>query len=146
MSQTMPVKLTLEQVIAHVESRGNLGALRFEPSWQVQSASARLCAVANKCSFHTAIQLCKFSFGQYQIMGSNLYDMGMTSSIAYFLNDYQTQDEMFDEFIKDRHINYTLDQVLNDPECGHSFALHYNGNPLLYLAAIKSAYVELTHA
>ena len=78
-------------------------------------------------------------------MGSNLYNLGMTASIAHFLNDNQTQDEMFGEFIKDRHIDFTLEQVLNDPAIGHTFALHYNGNPLLYLAAIRSAYVELTH-
>ncbi len=138
--------LTLPQVIAHVESRGRLDAVRFEPGWQTMVSSARIAARVNMCSFPTAIQLCKFSWGKYQIMGSNLYDLGLSLSIGHFLNDSVTQDEMFNEFVTDRDINFTLQQVLTEPDKMHTFALHYNGNPLLYSAAIRSAYVELTNA
>lgn len=137
---------TLAQVIAYIESRNFKGAMRYEPAWNVPPAIARKASVANHCNFQTATQLCKFSYGLYQIMGSNLYEMDMHVSLGDFLADTTIQTQMFDEFLKDRHIDYSLNDVISDPAIGHDFALHYNGNPLLYLPAIKSASEILSNA
>lgn len=132
--------LTLADVVARVESNNNKYAMRFEPAWKVGQSMINQVASLNKCDTATAQIVCKTSFGAYQIMGSNLYYLGLTQPIGAFMNDPAMQQMFFVAFVRSRMIDFELDDVLDDDEKGRMFALHYNGNPAAYLVALRDAY------
>ena len=131
---------TLADVIARVESNNNKYALRFEPGWKVGQQLVVQVATINKCDVVTSMTVCKTSFGAYQVMGSNLYYLGLTQPIGAFLNDTALQQLFFIAFLQSRNIDFELDDVLDNEEKDRLFALHYNGNPAAYLVAIRDTF------
>jgi hypothetical protein len=145
----------LGQIIMHVESSGFSGALRFEPkvydgikSVETGPEFDTIAKIArlNICNIDTARILYATSFGLYQIMGYNLYGMGLHRSISDFLagpNARILQDAMFAKFLAGRGINFTWKEMLVDPDKLNLFALHYNGS-LAYGGRMKAIAKTLT--
>ncbi|MGH9436394.1 MAG: N-acetylmuramidase domain-containing protein [Terriglobia bacterium] len=148
----------LAYIISQVEASGFSGALRFEPSvyrevmYALQtgcdgtlacnaahakhvSDNARVLvstiAKINRCTDDTARVLYATSFGLYQIMGYNLYSLGLSSPISNYLNGVQSrtlQDGMFSKFLAGHGLAFTWDEMARDPDKLNYFALHYNGS------------------
>jgi hypothetical protein len=130
---------TLSELIARVESAGNLFAVRLEPKYNPAQSNALKCAGVNRCTYPTAEMLCRCSWGLYQIMGDNLYSLGLDVPISRYWNDAEMQADYFAKFLEAKKINFTLDQILNDKDTRERFALKYNGS-LLYADRLINVY------
>lgn len=132
-------------IIKHIESGGDMGAMRFERKVFNRITNGGYTPIlskiqsANHCSSDTARVIYSMSFGGYQIMGFNLYgDLGLNISIAKFLNDYCEQDQKVWDFLNWKKIAYTADDLKNDQIKRDHFAVTYNGSTN-YSANILSA-------
>ena len=128
---------TLSQLIARLESGNCTQAIRYEPGFEryiTDKALNRLVQSFGRAfiSKATARELLKYSYGKYQIMGQNLYDLGLTITPFDFLANESAQDAWFEEFIKSRKIDYSLDDILKDDGKRERFARLYNGDPVVY--------------
>lgn len=127
---------TLSQLVAQVESGNCPQAVRHEPGFTkyVTDRAVKNCIAAAKekgayMNRATAIELCKMSFGSYQIMGENLYtvcDIQMT--VFDFVNDEDAQLRAFLRYCFSRKILYSLEEILTDKTKRENFALRYNGS------------------
>lgn len=135
---------TLANVIAWVETRNVVSDVRYEPDWKPDIQVARKIARYNRCTIPTAFIIAKTSYGLYQIMGSNVYDLGFTGAILDFWRDARQQLTVLGWFCNRHDIAYTLQDIVTDPDKLRLFSLHYNGNPLLYSQAIREAFFHLT--
>jgi len=118
---------SLADLIAQVESAGNQFAVRFESAYVPNGVN--VLNMARKCqiSQSTAYTLCKMSFGLFQIMGSNLVGMGLQVSPIEYCSDSIMQVDFFNRYCIANHINFTLDEILNDETKRKQFAHNYNG-------------------
>jgi hypothetical protein len=132
---------SLSELISQVESAGKISALRYEPAYHPDT---RAYSLAKKywpgLSLLTYDTVLGSSWGQFQIMGDNLYLLGLDRPILDFWQSHDLQVRFFNLFIQQRNINYTLDDVLHDEGKRRDFAHHYNGNVDAYSAAMLRAY------
>lgn len=136
---------SISQLIALVESNGDINALRFEPAYHPDKRAYPLIR-----QFHPGLSLVTYdtilatSWGHYQIMGDNLYMLGLRSPILDYWKDADLQAVFFNRFCVQRNISYTLDEVLNNAEKRADFAHHYNGGGNIpgYSARLLSVYEE----
>lgn len=142
--------LTLSRLVAQVESDNHHTAVRYEPRWKYTTQECLL-------KFHrahrplrmtddTARVLLSCSWGKYQIMGSNLYDMGYSSPLVEFAASEYLQDSWFHQFVQLRGINYTLDEIINDKTKREHFAYRYSGDKTVYAARLLNVYSQLKGA
>lgn len=85
-------QITLSDCIAQVESSSNLLAMRYEPRvYQTQLLTPQQqiedYAVGGYIDQTTAAMIASTSWGQFQIMGYNLYGLGYQSTIVDFLTN-----------------------------------------------------------
>lgn len=145
---TLTFDLNLSRVIQAIESSGNPHAIRFES--ELYNDSKRIISIElhasiaarNVCSSDTARMLAYTSYGLYQLMGFNLYELGWNSDVASFMTDPSSQAIMFNEFLDSKHINYTLAEMLADNAKLLQFSDTYNGSAA-YMAKIKEYAVKL---
>ncbi len=153
----MPKVITLAEVIAEVESSNDQFAIRYEPVVHLRFKNMDSddddyyiledIMIRNNCNLSTACVLAAMSFGKYQIMGENLYDnqIKTTLNVVSYCGDEEAQDEAFERFIAG--IGFTSDlpffSISNEDRL--KFATHYNGpgNPEAYVKAMNKAYVDL---
>lgn len=147
----MNAPITVVQVIAYVESKGDSFAYRFEPltyastlntqgKTAMQQILAQIVKVHN-CSYQSARVIYSSSFGKYQIMGFNLYgQLNVQKSFGEFMTDDSLQDLAFNTFLKQKNIaSITVDQLATDKNTRIKFGNIYNGNGNDYAGSIVSA-------
>jgi hypothetical protein len=135
-AKIVPVDDRLRRIIRSIESSGNNHAMRFErkifnritnaPNPLIESAIVK----ANSCTYDTARVIYSMSWGAYQIMGFNLYSgnsIARNCSICDFLTDLTLQNDAFDAYCISRGINFSVEEMLNDPAKLKQFAVTYNG-------------------
>lgn len=130
------MNITLSQLVARVESNNCPQAVRHEPGFgkYVTATAIGNCIAAFKVqgaymNKNTAREICKMSFGLYQIMGENLYtvcNIGMT--VFDFVMNEDAQLVAFQKYCFSRKILYSLDEILHDKTKRENFALRYNGS------------------
>lgn len=128
----------LSYIISLVESSGFSGAMRFEPKvyetvkgHEVDGYFIPDIMRINRCTAETAEVIYSTSYGLYQLMGYNLYRLGLHRPISEFLNGVQSrllQDTLFAKFLSDRNILFTVEEMHEDPAKLARFAEHYNGS------------------
>lgn len=119
--------LNLEMLVAWNESNNNPFAVRFEPAFNVDSHLVYRMMQCAKCNFTTAKILCAMSWGRFQIMGSQLVQLGLDVSPYHFVWDDVMQSDYFHRYMLADHLTLTLADVLNDPTKRALFARLYNG-------------------
>lgn len=131
----------ISQLIAQVESNGNINALRFEPAYHPDPRAFLPARTALPgMSFQTYETILATSWGLYQIMGDNLYLLGLKVPILEYWKDPDLQAVYFNRFCVGRNISYSLDEVLNDDKKRQDFAHHYNGNTIGYSTRMLKVY------
>lgn len=137
--------MDLSHVIMGIESSGNAHALRFESALYEKATLGTIwstIAQVNKCTLVTARMIAYTSFGLYQIMGFNLYTLGLNVDIGDYLGDAVLQSQLFAEFLALKGINFTLQELLTDPVKMSKFATTYNGS-IKYADSIRNKAAEL---
>lgn len=123
---------TISQLVAQVESGNVPWAMRFEPAFKPSEQAINNCIKAHKPAYMnrtTAENICKTSFGAYQIMGENIYTVcKYGESIAQFLSSKFDQHTAFTRFIEARGINFSTEEILRDVDKRNLFARRYNGS------------------
>ncbi len=142
-------QITLAQCIAQVESSGNPFAVRFEPalfngSAQFLSIQDRLPAWADE---QTQRMINCTSWGAFQIMGFNLYDLGYPLAPWDFLGSTEDQEHYLWKFFE-AHIARSIATPESPMESLTASDLNfigrvYNGNGPQYSQALLAAYKEL---
>lgn len=134
---------TIADLIADLETHSNPSGVRFEPALYaryeaMQDVPARtilrgietVIARFNACSIPTANMIAATSWGEWQLLGVNVYDPAagnFQGSIASYLANVEAQRDTFVRFITKRSLVYSLDLMRNDPALVRSFAEKYNG-------------------
>lgn len=137
---------TLSQLVACVESNNVPWAMRHEPGYAryVTPAIVDKIKRAHRPAFmntDTAEVIGRTSFGLYQIMGGNLYDLGLPLPISAFMADKALQLQYFDKYCASRKIGqYTLTDILTDKKKREDFARKYNGDGPTYGARLLTVY------
>lgn len=132
---------TTSQLIALVESNNNPTALRFEPLWRYVTPELILQCQRSHTAYMndaTARALLMFSYGKYQIMGSVLYEIGYKGTLLDFQNSTTLQDAWFQQYLKSRKIDFSLNELINWPANRNQFAWKYNGATEAYAAKLVS--------
>lgn len=141
--------LTLEEVIADIESAGRRDALRFEPHVFERTGNSNryepmvnVAKVRNRCSRDTARVIVSMSAGRFQIMGFNLYDpagLDFPGTIGTYLNDDMIQAATFRTFCQRKNIYFTVEDLQNEA-LRLRFAEVYNGPgaPAVYAKKIAA--------
>lgn len=138
------------KVSAYIESGNKSSAMRFERTVYARTVNGPTNGTVinilarNQCSRDTSLVLYSMSFGAYQIMGFNLYgkDLNYQNTIAEFLNNPSDQLSIYFKFLDWKDINYTLDELKNEPVKMDTFALKYNGSTA-YAAKVAKAITDL---
>jgi hypothetical protein len=118
---------TLAQLIACIESSNNPQAVRYEPAHDPKPEFIALLVKAINCSEATAKMFCMCSWGLFQIMGDELVSQGFRGWPGDYTSNTDVQYLHFNEFLKEANIDYTLNNIINDPAIRLSFATRYNG-------------------
>lgn len=128
------------QLISEIESGQNQFALRFEPLVYARDDKemeiiSRI-AGRNNCNLRTAAMIYSTSWGQYQIMGFNLYGGHLGANfevmnVGEFLSETELQNAFFNSFVIEKGINYSLSE-LRDGANAYKFGSLYNGNAKAY--------------
>lgn len=147
----MSLPITVDQVIAYVESKGDSFAYRFEPltfastqntngKTAMQQILAKIVKVHN-CSYQSARVIYSSSYGRYQIMGFNLYgQLNVQKGFGEFMADNSLQDLAFNTFLTQKNLAaISTDNFANDKSARIKFGNIYNGNGNDYAAAIVGA-------
>lgn len=129
---------TLSDLVAQAESSCNPYCLRFEPGWVPNPAVVETISKLNRCNLSTARIIAATSYGLYQIMGQNLYELGLLLPIGHFFGERWTQTKYFQKFITSRKIDITLEKFIQDKEAALNFCHHYNGNAEAYYTYLWS--------
>jgi len=141
----MKTPITLGDCVAYVESRNNPLAMRYEPNFSTSQNARDIIsrlAVNGFMDENTADIIAATSWGQYQIMGENLWTIcGYKGTIAAYITDPGKQYETFQNFIE--HIGYK-DAPFNPTAKIYNarFAIAYNGSEQ-YAQALVNAYYAL---
>lgn len=124
--------VTLARLIGFIESNNNPRALRFEPGIYRGLLDTRILhdiAMLNKCNQDTARVIYSMSFGEYQMMGFNIYNGSLfDSDIATFLTSNDLQLHVFADFVHNKNIDYSVDELANSQISRLMFANVYNGS------------------
>ncbi len=139
----MKIPQTLAELISLVESNNNPHAVRYEQWMRPTRTVIENCKKFNGgaiCTDQTAQELCKFSYGLYQIMGIGIYELNYKHSIFDFVNNTDDQLDVFINFISSRRIDYSLFDVLHNQSHRENFAFHYNGDRLTYSKRLIDVY------
>lgn len=140
----MPILLS--DCVARVESSDNPLAMRFEPGYQPSAkgeANAKSYATGGYVSQNTAIAICQFSYGRYQIMGDNLYnELNYQHSLIAFLTSGMVQLYTFKQFLKLGGFSDVDFSTLTQEELV-AFGDYYNGNGTVYAQSLIKAYQAL---
>lgn len=130
---------TVADVIGSIESTNNPGALRFEfatyekaPFYGAIIDSIKEC---NLCNVATARMIYATSWGEFQIMGLNLYDPRMCAyrnSVARYMVQSGDQFVTFNSFLFRMPLGVKLKSdspasLFSDPNLRVQFARLYNG-------------------
>lgn len=130
---------TVADVIGNIESAHNPAALRFEPltyeSAPYYGAVIDAIKECNLCSIETARMIYSTSWGEFQIMGMNLYDSRVCAyrnNIARYLVQSGDQFVTFDSFLFRMPLGVKLksdspSSLFSDPNLRAHFARLYNG-------------------
>lgn len=147
----MNAPITVDQVIAYVESKGDSFAYRFEPltyastlntqgKTAMQQILAQIVKVHN-CSYQSARVIYSSSFGKYQIMGFNLYgQLNVQKSFGEFMADDSAQYIAFNSFLIRKNLsNIYISDLAGSKVTRIKFGNIYNGNGNDYALAIENA-------
>ena len=141
------------RIIQRVESSDNISAVRFEPL--VFSGMAmeprehdfiQKIADWNHCNWNTARVIFSTSFGFYQLMGFNIYSLGMEDcTISHFWVDPELQRLAFTNFLRRENINWRWTDIKQNSTMLRHFAVTYNGpgQPDAYMGMMLRAAKEL---
>lgn len=131
------VEITINKLIAQIESSNCQGAIRFENGLYQklinnpakQNKPILFAAMkANNCSLETAIGVYCTSYGLYQIMGFNLYgSLHFEESVWSFMCSKEIQDHVFKQFCNRFAIPDLSVEKLLDKKTRERFAYLYNG-------------------
>lgn len=139
--------MIIGDAVAHVESRNDPAAIRFEPSLYHTSPAwvllqvEKVRAAQGFCSHGTALMIACTSWGVYQILGANLYSLGYKQAIIRFANDINAQKEFFNKFCTSNGLDPSLEVTPENKAALLHFASVYNGpgNPQPYADALLEA-------
>lgn len=147
-------QLTIAELVAWIESRGNAGAVRFEPGTYNKFAGDVMKApkaaleillriqLVNKCSLHTAAMIYSTSWGMYQSMGFNIYADPSDTPISEYLSSPRLQAAQFVAFLKRNGLqDFTPGNLAEDQKRRYKFSMKYNGS----IAYEQSMIVALRH-
>lgn len=130
---------TIADVIGAIESSHNPAALRFEPLTYENaphvSDALKSIKECNLCSLDTARMIYSTSWGEFQIMGCDLYDpqvCGYRNNIARYLVQSNDQFVTLDSFLFRMGLSVKLKStspasLFSDPNLRAQFARLYNG-------------------
>lgn len=128
---------TLADVIGSIESDDHPARLRFEPALYARiaagylapqySALVRAIQIANVCSAQTACMIAATSWGEFQILGENIYApvCAWRGTVFDFLASIEVQRLSFKRFAIARGIDYELAAI--DDGVARKIAAVYNG-------------------
>jgi len=120
---------TLQDLVSAVESSNNPKIWRFEPNYKPsQSGLSNIKKYYKGLSNATYNIVLASSWGLYQIMGDNLYNMGLQVSIMDYLDDVNLQGEYYKKYVTSRNIDYSLAEIISNPASRDNFSLRYNGS------------------
>lgn len=120
---------TLSQLTSLAESGHRLDAVRLEKNYRpTQSAFALIKAAHKGLSFETYEMILQSSWGKFQIMGDNLYLLGLKVSVIQYCTDDAMQEIYYIKYCASRNIAYTLHEVLADREKLNNYSRRYNGS------------------
>jgi hypothetical protein len=77
------------------------------------------------------------------MMGSNLYDLDYSGRIATFVGSEYLQQQFFEAFLRQRNINYSLEDVIQNKEKRERFALKYNGDKRVYADRMLNVFNQM---
>jgi hypothetical protein len=135
-------KPNLFDIVSYVESRSNPLAIRFEPivyaniskvQTEAQKAIIQNIIKIHGCSNGTAQMIYSTSWGAIQMMGFNLYgQLGYPKTVHDFQDDSIAQLDMFQKFIGQKEIAFSVSDIATDPNKKRAFATKYNGDADAY--------------
>lgn len=134
-------QLTIAELISWIESRNNIGAMRFEPATYnkfagdiaklnktVREILARI-QIVNRCSVHTAAMIYSTSWGAFQMMGFNVYAQDGAVPISEYLASPRVQSADFLAFLKRVGLqDFTPGKLAKDQSARYKFSTKYNGS------------------
>lgn len=159
--------LSLAQVIAYVESRGNVNGVHLDlPTflrWNTNSVGSGLTeaqghvidvimqihGTPGSCSRSTACMIACSSFGRFQIEGETLYStLQYRKPIAAYWNNPVEQLDSFEAFLTRHELDQQPALVLSSPALMLKFATIYNGpaDPYTYVTRMRQAMAALGDA
>lgn len=128
--------MMLADVIRAIESGGNARAMRFEPlafkDWPF-SDTMQIIKAKHKCDVDTARMIATTSWGEFQILGENVFSRAMVGysvnppDLFAYIGDGGMQERSFASFIKIHLIDYTLQDILADPVKMRTWVSRWNG-------------------
>lgn len=126
----------LARIIAQVESSQFPFAIRYEPGIKsFQPELLRLIykgnrlADADKFGYSaTARVIYATSYGKFQVMGYELYQLGFTGAVGEYLGNEEEQERMFSMFLNAKRINSAWESLKANQPALTQFALKYNGS------------------
>lgn len=138
--------ILLSDVIAENESSQNPLSMRFEITYNPSLngiKNAQEYATAGYMDINTARMICQTSWGKFQIMGDNIYNLlNINITLLDYLSDKNNiQLNAFNMFI--RHIGFTnCEYSMMSERDKEKFAQAYNGS-LQYIEGMNEAYANL---
>jgi len=139
------IVIRLSDVVAQVESGGSIYAMRYEPTYSPPKSSVEACiaAAGTYIDYLTALEICKMSWGKFQIMGGNLYSapLSLSVNIIRYAGDEALQLSTFNKFIASIGFEDVEFSTLT-PNQLNRFALAYNGSSV-YAQSLQAAYGEM---
>lgn len=140
--------MNLADVIKRIESAGNPYRPRFEYhafiAWPWTAVFDRIL-VKHQVSHDTAKMIGCTSWGAYQMLGCNIFDLRISGidpdHIFQYVADPVMQDASFASFLKAKNIDYTLETILGDAMKMNDFVTRWNGPGAVadYSARIRAA-------
>ena len=124
--------MTLFQLIAEIESGKCPYALRYEPLFEPSAFAVAKIKRAHRPAYMsdaTARMVAQTSWGSVQIMGENIWTIcEFDGTYQEFVNSYEAQERCFRNFLTARGIDYSVNELKQDPEKRARFARRYNGS------------------
>lgn len=119
----------ISQLVAQAESSGRISAIRHEPAYRPDERAFKLAKIYHPgLSRTTYAMLLASSWGLYQIMGDNLFLLGLKVSLLDYWKDADMQAVFFHKYCASRNIAFTLEEILTDLDRRRLFARKYNGS------------------
>lgn len=148
--------MKLSEIIAHVESDNNKLAFRFEEElykqYDAKKVGRRVFNYVKRihnCSDNSAKVILSSSWGKYQILGINLYNIcSIGKTVFEYLYDENLQDQTFQVFIdkavriNEKELMQELDELC---KVKHRLMLEYNNSMLQFSEEFKKHIVENRH-